>query len=269
MPGAYPFLVILSLLIGGANVFFIAKTDEGMKVMTSFKKNVHREVEAWELRFLKSLGIVDLNVPDDNIEFCSNKYGPYGKGPIAQRFALTHFVDHNLDCLWSVTSDSCGNTYDDICANNGFVTYFADDDNDASVNISLLAAPISLQHTNDFRDILSRLYPSLWYFVRTAWIHLDENGPPNGPHSQLLVQNARMIMWRTGTEVVSMVGLRPMSPPPRPTDHHIDTTTPTSGSLLNAIDRKRKNRSLKRRIEKGEILEADVASQFHRPKKAA
>ena len=72
------------------------------------------------MRFVRSLGLFVLGVPEQNMHICTNRSGPDGKGPKAEICRLTHMVDDQLECLWSVFEDPCGNSNRGI-RENGFL----------------------------------------------------------------------------------------------------------------------------------------------------
>ena len=43
------------------------------------------------------------------MKLCSSRSGADGKGPLAKQRSVTHAIDDNAECLWSILSDPCGN----------------------------------------------------------------------------------------------------------------------------------------------------------------
>ena len=67
-------------------------------------------------------------VPVD-VVLCKHRYGPHGKGRAASALGLTHFVDNDMDCLWSCCRDRHGNCRDTLEQNHGRLIWFdADSD---------------------------------------------------------------------------------------------------------------------------------------------
>ena len=96
--GAYAFCVFFIIRYGPENLFIISRTDTGRwHAMRS-----GHEIEAWVVRFVRSLGVFVLGVPTQNMHICTNRSGSDGKGPKARICRLTHMVDDHLECLWSV-----------------------------------------------------------------------------------------------------------------------------------------------------------------------
>ena len=60
----------------------------------------------------------------ENLRFCDRRSGPRGKGPVAQRLGLTHFVDDNDECLWSVYCDPAGCAGEAVRRCGGQLFYF-------------------------------------------------------------------------------------------------------------------------------------------------
>ena len=79
-----------------------------------------KQVESWVVRFVRSMGIFAAGVPTQNMRICTDRSGKNGKGPCADRFELTHMVDDQAECLWSVFEDSYGNSNANIKENGGF-----------------------------------------------------------------------------------------------------------------------------------------------------
>eukprot|EP00974_Lingulodinium_polyedra_P131836 11219288-Lingulodinium_polyedra.AAC.1 len=44
-----------------------------------------------------------------NVRLCTATYGEEGKGRVARRMELAHFVDNDLSALWSCCCDRWGN----------------------------------------------------------------------------------------------------------------------------------------------------------------
>ena len=87
---------------------------------------MHRghQIEAWVVRFVRSMGIFDAGVPTHNMRLCTDRNGKNGKGRCAERFELTHMVDDQAECLWSVFEDSYGDSNANIKDNQGFLIHF-------------------------------------------------------------------------------------------------------------------------------------------------
>ena len=103
--GAYAFLVLFVAEYGPESLHVISKTSRG----TWHSTHAGRQVEAWVVRFAKQFGLSRCGVPDTHIHVTSQKSGFHGKGPVAERLQLTHMVDNDRECLWSVLCDPFGN----------------------------------------------------------------------------------------------------------------------------------------------------------------
>jgi hypothetical protein len=62
---------------------------------------------------------------EENIHFCAEVSGPDGKGPIAAKLGITHFVDDSDEALASIYCDAAGNAGEAIDHQNGKLFYFA------------------------------------------------------------------------------------------------------------------------------------------------
>ena len=62
-------------------------------------------VEAWVVRFIRQTGLLELGFDMWNMHVVPDKTGKHGKGPVAGNLGLTHFMDNDMDCLWSMLHD--------------------------------------------------------------------------------------------------------------------------------------------------------------------
>ena len=92
MQGAYAFCHFFMMRHGPKNLFIISRTEVGKWYST--RKGY--QVEAWIVRFVRSLGLFDMGVPEENMHICTNRSGADGKGPPAKLCRLTHMVDDHL-----------------------------------------------------------------------------------------------------------------------------------------------------------------------------
>ena len=81
MAGAYAFCVFFMIRHGPQNLFIISRIDSG----SWYSTHRDREIEAWIVRFVRSLGLFVLGVPEANMHICVNRSGADGKGPPARR----------------------------------------------------------------------------------------------------------------------------------------------------------------------------------------
>ena len=58
------------------------------------------------------------------VVLCKWAYGREGKGQAASALGLSHFVDNDMDCLWSLCRDPHGNVRDRMEANGGRLVWF-------------------------------------------------------------------------------------------------------------------------------------------------
>lgn len=85
-------------LFGPDNVYVISKVGADMQRLT----------ETWLHDVMNICGQTGLRA--ENIHFCRKRSGRDGKGPLAARLQLSHFVDDNFECLESVFNDQSGNS---------------------------------------------------------------------------------------------------------------------------------------------------------------
>ena len=115
--GAYCFCVFFLLRYGPENLFIISRTDTG----EWYNTHSGHQIETWVVRFVRSMGLFALGVPEQNMRLCTSRSGKEGRGPCARKFGLTHMVDDRLECLWSVFEDGYGNSDPAIKENSGFL----------------------------------------------------------------------------------------------------------------------------------------------------
>ena len=115
--GAYAFCLFFIIRYGPESLFIISRTNSG----DWYTLRRGRQIEAWVVRFIRSLGLFDVGVPTNNVRLCTDRAGKRGKGPCAERFELTHMVDDHLECLWAVFEDPYGNSTAHIKENGGFL----------------------------------------------------------------------------------------------------------------------------------------------------
>ena len=60
----------------------------------------------------------------ENVVLCKHRIGPNGKGRAASALGLTHFVDNDMDCLWSCCQDKAGNCRDTLEQHTGRLIWF-------------------------------------------------------------------------------------------------------------------------------------------------
>ena len=77
MHGAYAFCVFFLIRHGPENFFIISRTNEG-RWHTSHRG---QEIEAWVVRFARSLGVFVNGVPTQNMHICTSRSGADGKSP--------------------------------------------------------------------------------------------------------------------------------------------------------------------------------------------
>ena len=70
------------------------------------------------VRFIRECGLLELGWSDRNLILTSERYGPWGKGPVTWHTpgvpGVTVFVDNTADCLWSMALDPHGNAADTL-----------------------------------------------------------------------------------------------------------------------------------------------------------
>lgn len=100
-------------IFGPDNVFVVSKLGSDMQKLT----------ETWLLETMDICGETGLR--QENIHFCTQRSGRQGKGAVASRLQLSHFVDDNFECLNSLFSDPAGNSRDHVEQQRGHLLHFA------------------------------------------------------------------------------------------------------------------------------------------------
>ena len=71
-----------------------------------YKGNKPHDIEHYVVRFVRELGVFEfLGVPERHLNICTKCSGRCGKGVISKDLDLTHFVDNDSDCGWSVIEE--------------------------------------------------------------------------------------------------------------------------------------------------------------------
>merc|ERR1719162_1522287 len=105
-------LRLLVRKFGSKNVHIVSKCSGRMRAQS----------EAW---LFKTMDICKTcGIRKTNVHFCPERSGAHGKGPIASFVRLSHFVDDNDECLWSVYHDPAGNSKEAIENHNGKLYHF-------------------------------------------------------------------------------------------------------------------------------------------------
>jgi hypothetical protein len=66
------------------------------------------QVEAWVVRLIRSTGLFEMGLRQMNVHLTKQKSGRDGKGAKCadDRVVLTHMIDNDLECLWSVIHEA-------------------------------------------------------------------------------------------------------------------------------------------------------------------
>lgn len=114
-PGAFNAAKRLVAMFGDENVFLVSKVRPGGAMQ--------RKTEHWlheTCHFCENTGVLE-----ENIIFCSTIAGEDGKGIIAERLCLSHFIDDNVQVLAAVFGDPCGNSGHLIEKFSGILFHFS------------------------------------------------------------------------------------------------------------------------------------------------
>ena len=181
-------MVLLMAKHGADSVHLISKTSSGLR--HSWRKGTC--IDAWVVRFGKQCG-----VSEDHIHVTKHKSGKHGKGPVAEHLGLTHMVDNDMECLWSVMFDPEGNASDTV---------------EQVIQLTGLK-PRDIAWPRSARDSLAKLHT--WQDVAMRfdlpchselWESISIRGPPRRPPMQR----------RAAEILVAPTGLPPGPPPPPP-----------------------------------------------------
>jgi len=112
-PGAVDALSKCVTKFGADNVFILSKCTGTMRANT-----LHWLLVTLDLPYRVGLR-------RGNIHFCCDRTGKLGKGPIAKRLGLTHYIDDRDECLRSVYEDEAGNAGDLIRRAEGQLIHMA------------------------------------------------------------------------------------------------------------------------------------------------
>ena len=89
-------------IFGSDNVFIVSKVGRKMQGLT----------DTWLFKTMKICERTGFK--RENVHFCRERSGERGKGNIAKKLGLTHFIDDRPQCLTSVFEDKAGNAKETI-----------------------------------------------------------------------------------------------------------------------------------------------------------
>ena len=169
--GAYAFMVLFTLTHGPDSVHIFRN------------KCIH---------FVQQLGFREMGVPDSPIHRISARTGIGGKGPEAKRLGLTHMVDNDQECLWSVMCDPCGNAQKTL---HKVILFTGPQEMSQNVwpgefNDKLMKCKSWLEIAKFFELHYCFEFDSEFDLM---WQHLSAHGPP---HMQPLGPTDLMTLWR-------------------------------------------------------------------------
>ena len=84
-------------------MFFVALVGAFALLLNATRR--FGQVEAWVVRFIRQSGLLELGFDLWDLHVVSHKTGIHGKGPVASKLGLTHSMDNDMDCLWSMLHD--------------------------------------------------------------------------------------------------------------------------------------------------------------------
>ena len=105
-PGFSAFILLYAMKYGLENVHVISRTQTGKWFSWHHRLG---QVEAWVVQFVKSLKLHRYGFKMDNMTVVGSRLGHDGKGAASQGKRLTHFIDNDLENLWGIVNDECGN----------------------------------------------------------------------------------------------------------------------------------------------------------------
>ena len=197
--GAYPFMLLYAYKHGGEGLVFITRTKQG----TWYVQSRHGQEEAWVVRFLRNMGVVDMGVPlEQNLSVCKT-HGD--KGPLAAQHNISAMIDDHYDCLLHVhrALPEC----ELLCYSNSEWGYVPPSDPD-EVEDSFWQA---VEHLDDWKSLAQKFDLHTLPFPDSSfdevWEQLLLRGPPNKPHS---MSNLRFVEAACNVHVPRP----PQAPPP-------------------------------------------------------
>ena len=103
--GFWPFAVLYAAEHGLRDFHFLSRTNRG--TWHSYHRRLG-QVEAWVVRLIRSTGLFELGLSSYNVHLTTSKSGRGGKGEKCEEdgLVLTHMIDNDLECLWSVIHEA-------------------------------------------------------------------------------------------------------------------------------------------------------------------
>ena len=169
-PGAYVTLLAVARIFGREALHVISRVTKPEGSMYRGRPQPH-----WVHRLISSLRLfhVDHTGVPVNVVLCQHRHGRYGKGRAASAFGLTHFVDNDMDCLWSCCRDRHGNCRDTLAQNHGRLIWF---DADSGVGQEELDRRLLQGLAARFGSVVNRNRTAMekWVSVAASWTRVAE-----------------------------------------------------------------------------------------------
>ena len=115
VPGSTNAVLVIAKHFGISNVFVVSKARLGGRMHQMSLQWLHRQNG-----FLRKTGMLP-----ENVVFVRDISGPNGKGVMAKRLGLSHFVDNKWDALQTVFADKAGNSRGLVQSLQGILFHFA------------------------------------------------------------------------------------------------------------------------------------------------
>ena len=105
-----------------------------------------------------------------DVVLCKQQYGPNDKERAASALGLTHFVDNDMDCLWSCCRDRHGNCRDTLAQNHGRLIWFDADSGVGQEELDRrLLQRLAARFVNRDRTAMEK-----WVSAAASWTRVSE-----------------------------------------------------------------------------------------------
>ena len=185
-PGFFAFALLFGMAHGLENLYIVSRTHSG-KWYSYHKKYGH--VEAWTVRFVRQTGLVEMGMPLNHLHLCERKSGEKGKGAIASKLGLTHHIDNDIECLWSMVHD-VDNTYANILQEKGFLVMFTELKPEMNAKWMTDRLRQCMCEAGSWQEV-ARLFELPHVDDPGVWDWLDCQGPPHRQYSGTTVERVR------------------------------------------------------------------------------
>ena len=182
--GAWATLVLACMKYGPDQVCVISRTNNG--TWTTIRRD-GKEIHHWVIRFLASMGLFELGVPQANVILTKHMSGSRGKGWASLQLGVSHMVDDCQEAGWSVVHEGSLQDF----PTGTWLHYRCEDDRArkfprVSHDIDAVTARRRVPCMT-FHEVADKLGLLTFHDAADLWDDICAAGPPHRPFSRQAV----------------------------------------------------------------------------------